>query len=60
MEVHQLPDSGEFDQQVHELEGAITRIDLQNDEIEQALKVQLTSLVAVDIKCDAKITLLKQ
>jgi predicted nucleic acid-binding Zn-ribbon protein len=60
MEVYQLSDIGEFDQQVRELEATITRINLRNNKIEQALKVQLTSLAAADVKCDAKIALLKQ
>ena len=60
IEVHQHTDIGNFNQQFLELEAAITRIDLQNDEIEQALKAQLTSLGALDVKCDAKITLLQQ
>ena len=60
IEVHQHTDIGDFNQQLLELEAAITRIDLQNDEIEQALKAQLTSLGALDVKCDAKIALLQQ
>ena len=60
IEVHQHTDIGDFNWQLLELEAAITRIDLQNNEIEQALKAQLTSLGALDVKCNAKITLLQQ
>ena len=60
IEVHQYTDIGDFDRQLLELEAAITRINLRNDEIEQALKAQLTSLGELDVKCNAKIALLQQ
>ena len=60
MEVAQHPEINDFDQQVLELEAAMTRIDLWNDEMKQALKEHDTSLAALEVNYDARIALLTQ
>ena len=60
MEVAQHPEINDFDRQVLELEAAITRINLRNDEMKQALKERVTSLAALEVNYDARIALLTQ
>ena len=60
MEVAQHPEINDFDRQVLELEATITRIDLRNDEMKQALKEHVTSLAALEVNYDVRIALLTQ
>ena len=60
MEVAQHPEINDFDWQVLELEATITRIDLRNDEMKQALKKHLTSLAALEVNYNVRIALLTQ
>ena len=60
MEVAQHPEINDFDWQVLELEATITRIDLRNDEMKQALKEHITLLAALEVNYNARIALLTQ